>query len=321
MDMGPVLKVVEAAWPPVVAGLVVWPLAWLSRIGRADRAHAPVKRDRAEPYWVAPVLLGLAAVVMHWILFHSIVGFPTSAADWRPHIAFIAMIVGMLGALTRARGGTRWVVRIAAIALAGHLGVIARVRHLWAGEAGLSANSWGVVEAVAWLGLFVLVTCAAWWCLERTTDRTRGVSGPAVLCAWCFAASQVLSVGLSNLKGSLGCVVLAGALAAAIPIALWRPRLTLAFGGATVPVIVCAAAIFQGMVWAESSGPDAISGGVKALYVLLLLLAAVLPLAADIGPLARMPDGRRTFAKIALAAFGAMLCAGVSFMLRPPPLE
>ena len=88
-----------------------------------------------------------------------------------------------------------------------------------------------------------------------------------------------------------------------------------------MPLIVCASVLWQGMVLAQSTGPDAISGGVKVLYALLLLLAAALPLAADVGPLARLPEGRRTLAKIALAGFGAMLCAGASFMLRPPPLE
>lgn len=314
MDKALVLQLVQGVWPPLVVGLVVWAFAWLGRIGRAERAHATVKRNRDEPYWVAPVLLGVASVVMHAVLFGGWKLAPVSAGDWRPHIALAAMVLGLIGAVLRPRAGRRWLARVVLLLGVGFVGSIGRVAYLWKGEDFRTEAAWSIPGAVVWLGLFAIITCGVWWCLERVTERTRGVSGPGVMCAWTLGASQVFAIGLSDLQPAQTCTVLAAALGAAIPVALWRPRLTLAFGGATVPVVVTAAVLLQSMLWGVGTT------GEKWTYVALLALAAILPLGADFGPLARLPDAKRTMARAVLAALGVGLCVGVAVILRPPPL-
>jgi hypothetical protein len=303
MDPALINKLLMVALPSLAAGVVVFaPLWW--RLNQRGAALDPIRSitpdsTAGEPLWATPLVLGLLTAVMTQVIRERVSLVPHAGADWLLWVAVATGVLGGAAKLVRVGAGPRWLVRVALMLAVGW--VVLRQPIL---------NRFTTGQSALWLGGFVVWTGVALWALERVAHRARGPAGPAVMAIFAGAASQLLVLGYASL--SLGQVpsVLAAALVGIAAVAVWRPRLSLAFGGAEVPVVVCAASLLLGLFAASID-----TGATKPfLWAGLLLLCPLAALLADVPPLARWTGPawgwKRLVLRVALAATPAGAAVG-----------
>ncbi|MFN0011787.1 MAG: hypothetical protein ACKVS8_09115 [Phycisphaerales bacterium] len=275
---------------PLALGTAGFALAWWRRRGPATLDHPPGTPAAHDPTWMAPALLLIIYSGLSPMLLGTTAFPPKAANDWFPIAAVAAGLLGMMADSVRLHGAAKWVVRWAVVVLL-YLGVaIQAVRLRWTGQ-----------EDLLWIGGAASVTLAMWWCLARTTNGTRGASGPILSSGLCAAAAAVLAL-TGNLRSAQGLGFIAAATGGALLISWFRPRLTLARGGVHVPAIMTGICLFDGVVYREtlwwqallvttipaagllvSLVPAQALGGWKR--TLAVTVVAALPGAAAVGPL------------------------------------
>lgn len=229
------------------AGLFAFGLTWWQRRGPGETDHPPGSPAAHDATWVAPALLTILCVGLYAWLIGAWPVTPRSATEWVPLIVLLAGFLGVIADSVRLETPVKWIVR--ALFLAGAFALLSR--NLVHGIGEPSDSGWSRLDALGWITLFTLATLACWWALARTNNRTRGCAGPALSSGLCAAAFAVL-VLTGSLKAAQMCSFPAATMLAATLVSLARPRLTIARGGAHVPIVVVACSLFVGQTLGET---------------------------------------------------------------------
>lgn len=284
---------VQALLPALTVGVV-------GCVGLAAGTRAEHRPGGAPPHaWIAPLTLGLAVLASHPFI-HGGVRAPWSSAEQMiPLGAICATIMGVLAVRVRFDAPVRWAVRGAVLALL----LAVALRRVWSRA--------GLVESAMEIGVCVALSLVAWCAIERVTDRTRGVSGPGVVMTCALSAA-----GMCVLTGShslaLSCASIAAACAPLGALALARPGVTIALGGAHVPALVIPLAL---MLHLTLGAEPAHTARVSALLALAAPIAAS---AADWPCVCERMGAARTALRIVMAMLvGALAVAAAATGYSP----
>lgn len=316
MDPAVLKKILQIALPALLAGVALFLAGWWRKRERGAALDAlcpiSVNTTAGEPLWLAPVGLGVLAIVLIQVVAERFTHVPTSGADWLVYVALSAMLLGAVAKLLRVGQGPRWVVRGLVLLAAGY--VVLRQPIL---------NRFSAGQTALWLGGFVTAGAATLWAVERHLHRARGVAGPALVMIFTGAASQLLVLGFASTSLGQIASIFAAAMVGACAIAVLRPRFNLSFGGAEVPVLVTAATLVLGLFSAsldEGSSKPFLWAGLLLLSPLVALLADLPAVVRRTGPTHRWPN---TLVRLALAAIPAGAGVGGAALTYqfPEPLD
>jgi hypothetical protein len=274
------MLMVSAVMPAILAGAAL-ALAW--RVWRRDG-------DGNRGAWGGAAGLALAYAAGHLGLVGAPPFPPVEATQW---LFWLALLAGLWGAmedrlrlLARVRLGGRVILAIVLpVALARPL----------------VTYSWGAGKGTLYVALLGIAVAALSWIVQRTAERRDGALVPALLLVVATGSAGLLVMSGSALLGQLA-GLLAAASGAALVLAFWRPRVSLAGGGVTVAVLLLSGLWITGFFYAEMPLPSAI--------------LAPLSLAAGAG-LAQIPAvrgrGRGQLVVISLVAASILIGAAVGF--------
>ncbi len=226
----------------LTAGVAGFGLVWWRKRGPAEGEHPPGTPAAHDPTWAAPALLMLVFITLSAAMLGAAPLRPRSAADWLPWAALVAGLLGVTADSVRIRAPLKWGVRWCMLAVVFTLVAANAIR-----------NSWPWWETLLCVPGAASVTLASWASLARVTNHTRGPRGPILALGTCAAAGAAL-VLTGDLKLALGTWYVAAALGGALLVSWLRPRLTLARGGAHVPVVIAGASLFIGIAFGECQG-------------------------------------------------------------------
>ena len=218
---------------------------------------------------VPPALIAALVLLVAWRPWQRT---PVENAGWGPTVACgLAVLAGYLAIEGRPQFPPpekwQWILYLGLAAmglgLVDLIGQAARWRPRWTrGLAGPLAAAAALLmlrhpspEAQplwkAGLGLAVLLSWAA---LEPLARRRPGASIPlALLLSLAGAGAVIVLSGNAKLAGLAG--ALAAAMGAAVVVAWWQPRLSLAHGAVVVVVVVLSGLLFLGQAYTYSSVP------------------------------------------------------------------
>ena len=171
------------------------------------------------------------------------------------------------------------------------------------------ANQLAGDAAIAWfLGLAALLLIV-WTAADLRARRRSGASSPLVW--WATAATLA---GVAGLSGSLKLAQLSGAVAAAlgaaVVLAWWRPRLSLAGGGVALASILLFGLGLNAHFFSYTTGLD----------VLLIAVAPLAPFLRVLPFLNRLEGKKRTLVELALAGIPlAVALARAGLAYEPDP--
>lgn len=287
--------------PALFTGIVLLLAWWWRRMPESAEARAALlppsnTNTIGERLWLTPLVFAIAYLPVHHFLLGGFKPQPIAAADWMPHVAVLAGVLGALATIARMPIAVRWVWR--ALVCAAIAGAIA---------SGKIRNGWPMSEAIPTLAAFVIHTLFAWWLFERVTDRTRGPGGPIILMIYAAGVSQVLVLAFYSLRLAQMPTAMAAVAGAAMVVALIRPRFTLAFGGVHVILLVSNAALLQGVLFPG----DAI---LPRVLPWVLLASPLLAALADFIPL---KGWKLVVVRSVLAVIPVAAAIGVAVSLRP----
>lgn len=312
MDPALIKALGQVALPPLVLGAIVALVAWW-RSGRVSAPGAVAGRGAdSAPYWAIPVFGVLAYLVLHPIALARVPWPMTSAQDRPIAAALVALVLAGLATRVRFPLPVRWVVRALAIG-----GVGAFITWRWLTE------RWSTLESATTLGGWLAAALLTWWALEtllharpesaksaNSAGSTNGASAPLspaqeraramgsalVASAVAGAAAIALTIGYNTLSiGQLAGILATYMLGVAFA-AMFRPRISLAFGTAHVVTLITQALLLAGIVTTSTPWERA--------YPWLIALVAV----AGLG--ARLVVDRRTmpaWAKVGIVVAAAAL--------------
>ena len=169
------------------------------------------------------------------------------------------------------------------------------------------SNSAEVTKPVA-VGLILGWLLLA-WCAECVASERDGAQSPLALWASASGFAGVAALSGSVKLGQLG-GALAAVLGATIVLAWWRPRFSLAGGGATLAAFTLVALILDAHYFSYTTGADA----------LLCAASLATPLAVRLPGLRRAAGARRTALVLALAALPlAIALTRAALAFEPDP--
>ncbi len=185
---------------------------------------------------LTPVVFALIIIGTHTLLFG--VRVPRSAMDWLP---WIALAAGGVASMPRTCPWSAWAPR-----------VVLALGAAWASSI-IPMRGWSPWQAAAHLGGFAGALLGVLAALDRLGDRAGPRTLAAVLTLAAAGVSQVLVLGFYSLK--LGQAAgISAALAGGVLLALLvRPRAKAAAGDLLAPVIAAAAALYQGVLYADAA--------------------------------------------------------------------
>lgn len=201
--------------------------------------------------------------------------------DW---LFWLVALFGLLLTLERplTRRGPWWSLALRLVAAALLVGGVLRMTF---------QREWSGWTEVAWLSGLALLLAVPWTVLEREAREHRGARSALVL--WATAASLAIvavlsgSAKLAQLSGAV-----AAALGAAVVLAWWRPRVSLAGGGVSLAVLTLFGVGLCAHFYSYTTAADA----------LLVAAGPVMPLAMRLPGLRKLRGGRGTAAALALAS-------------------
>lgn len=299
MEEGLIAKLALGALVPGFAALGTLGAAWwrqrrsVSTLVETTAASPTIERD-GEPFWIMPALVASVSAVMIPILTEAKAFPPVAADEWLPLIAATAGLLELGTRGARFPGALRWALRTVFFALVAAACARNMLRH-----------SWSVSTSAMWIAGFAALALAATAVLEAVLARTRGFTAPALLLIIVGGASQILAIGYSSLKLGQSVGVVAAILGAACVVALFRPRFSLAFGGAFVPIAITASGVYAGDIAAHTR---------VALYTSCIAAAALLPGLIFLGPLSNLRGWKRSAILFLLAGvpIGAALAVAAA---------
>lgn len=279
--------------PAVIAGLVLL-ASWGARSSAPGSAPSPA-RGRTS----GALALGLATLAGYAYLFGPPVapeeGRVLAARDWIPWVVALGVALYALALVPRAGG---------AIALAAPPALLLLLA--WLSLRSQLGRTLSAVELAAVVAGLTL----AWASIEALARRVRGASVPAVLwvvvSAASLAALQQHLASLAQLAGAL-----AGGLGAAVVLAWWNPRLSLAGGGVAVALVVLAALLVNAVHYAT----------LPPLAAELVLLALLTPWLAHLPWFDALGPKAKVLARAGLAALPAGAAVAVAFGAAPEAPE
>ncbi len=284
--------IVEGIGAPLAIGTVAFAAVWWRRRGPASGDHPPGTPAAHDPTWAAPALLMLVYCVFNPLLLGAPSFPPRSANDWFPVAAVVAGVLGIVADSVRLPGAAKWLVRWAVL-----VGLFA----------GCAANAirarWTGLESAMWVGGGATLTVVAWWCMAHLNNTTRGARGPIVAGGLCAAAGGLL-VLTGSLRSAQGVGFVAAAMTGALLVSWVRPRLTIARGGAHVPVVLTGVSLFAGVVFGDAAWWQA------ALVLFIPVAAIVAGLALPVG----IGGWKRTVAVAVAAAIPGAAVVGPQAM-------
>lgn len=289
----PLERILITIGAAVALGLVGFGVVWLPRKRLADRhvPGSPVRLQRGEFAWLAPLLFGLALFGLYPLISGK-PGWdfpPRDTAEWLPWIALAAGIIGVVEATVRLANVVRWLIRTAAAAGVSYLILKSQIV-----EAKPASSQLLWPEAIVWMVGFTGVALMAWSSLEAVTDRTRGASSPLVIIIWATAISQCIVLTGMLSVGTLA-AILAAVAGPAWVISWLKPDLTLARGGAAVPVMALMAVLLVGIRLGET----------PLLMAIALSLVPLFARMADEPNFVESHGVRRTIVRVVLASIPA----------------
>jgi hypothetical protein len=279
--------------PAVIAGLVL-ALGW--KLWRRD--------DKPQPYWTGAVAIA-GGFLAAFIVIDGVGAVPSeertlSGLDWTFWGTGVVLLLGSLEGKWTAHESVAgsWLRSAAHITLRGLASLL-----LW--RVLSNSSEAGIMVVAASLVGFLLLAASA----NSLASQRCGAAAPLTL--WTSATGLAVVAGLSGSAklGQLG-GALAATLGAAVVLAWWRPRLSLAHGGATAAVFVLAALGLNAHFYSYMTGTDG-----------LLLAASVLtPLALRIPAFGRVEGARRAGLAFALALIPvAIAVARAALAFEPDP--
>ncbi len=296
MDPALIAQLAKGALIPGTLALAALLVLWWKRKGPIDRArdfseHGMVRPAAGDRLWATPLVFGGTYLITHAVLFEGFTLPPKSAFDWIAPLALAVTVLGALGQRVRFFPPARWALRATVLAIFAFLSAST-----------LHAIKDNTLAKAMWAGAFALASCAAFWGAERTADRSRGPEAAVMLMVWAVAANQILALTYHSLRISQVAQVSAALCGAAMVVGIFRRPFSLGLGGAHVPVMLTAAAIFQGVLLAT---PPLYRFVYPALLTLSLVLAGV----ATFGKLGRVQGVKGALLRIGLMLL-PLLAAG-----------
>lgn len=286
MEEGLIAKLALGALVPGFTGLgVLGAVWWRQRRSTGELAQttgaSPAIERNGEPFWIMPALVASVSAVMIPILTEAKAFPPVAADEWLPLVAIVAGTLELTTSSSRFPRILRWTLRTIFFALAAAACARNMLQH-----------SWSAATDTLWIAGFTALALAATAVLEAVLARTRGFTAPALLLIIVGGASQVLAIGYSSLKLGQSVGVAAAILGAACVVALLRPRFSLAFGGAFVPLAITASGVFAGDIAADTR---------IVLYTSCVAAAALLPGLILLAPLSQLRGWKRSVVLFSLA--------------------
>lgn len=290
MDDGTLLKVaVSALVPGTVVGILLL-LAWWNTRGRAGVETSTTLVERTgEPFWVLPTAALFIAPILFIYISEAKAFPPVGAVNWLPLVAIAAGFAGLAMSAIRLPHLLKSAL-LASLLIASGLAT-SRV---------FITNTWSTPTTIATLISFVVIGFAMVASMERVLSRTRGFAGPAVLTIVLGGASQIFVLGFNGLLLALSVATLASMAGAAAAVALLRPRFSLAYGGAFLPLIVLATATLIAFI----SSPPGVSDSPASrrwIFAAAIVASAVLPAFVTLRPLSNLSGWKRTLVLLTLA--------------------
>ena len=229
---------------------------------------------------------------------------PTDDLNWMPHVAVVAVVVGLVEASHPDKAALGWVLRAGA-ALATH----------WLVLGFMIDHHWETGQAVAWLAGLTVATLAIIETLERVGRDHPGASVPAAATVLATGASLVMvMIGTAKVGQLLG--GLAAAAGVSLVFAWWDDSASLSRGGATAFGLIFAGLVSFGYLsTADVPGWSQIFSDRYTLAALLVAASPFMLWVVQLPPLVDRPAWQTVLIRALLVALP--LGAGVYLAANP----